>query len=324
MLTLAGFALVTLLGPEPTPAILRASVEKALPILVKGAVGYAEKRTCFGCHNQCLSMVAFHAARERGFSVEDEFIEKQAEHVIAAFKERHPSLKKGSLGGGIDSAGWGLYLLDKAGHEDVDATAPVVDYILKQHENLNGPWRPTSNRPPTQGSLFTSTYLAIRALKTWGTPEQKEPIDKRIDAAKAWLETTPAKDTEDRVYRLRALKAVDANGDVIRDAMIELRKAQRSDGGWGQKDEMPSDPYAAATALAALREAGGMPASSPAFKRGLSFLLRTQQHDGSWHVKTRSRPIQQYFESGFPHGKDQFISAATTAWAVTALVQGLK
>jgi len=30
-------------------------------------------------------------------------------------------------------------------------------------------------------------------------------------------------------------------------------------------------------------------------------------------------PIQPYFESGFPHGRDQFISAAATNWAATAL-----
>lgn len=29
--------------------------------------------------------------------------------------------------------------------------------------------------------------------------------------------------------------------------------------------------------------------------------------DRSWHVVTRSKPIQKYFESGFPHGADQLI-----------------
>ena len=30
-------------------------------------------------------------------------------------------------------------------------------------------------------------------------------------------------------------------------------------------------------------------------------------------------PFQPYKESGFPHGKDQWISAAGTSWAVMAL-----
>ncbi len=41
----------------------------------------------------------------------------------------------------------------------------------------------------------------------------------------------------------------------------------------------------------------------PAFKRGVEFLLRTQLEDGSWLVRSRSVPIQAYFESGFPHGR---------------------
>jgi hypothetical protein len=48
-------------------------------------------------------------------------------------------------------------------------------------------------------------------------------------------------------------------------------------------------------------------------------LLKTQRPDGTWHVVTRSRPIQKYVETGFPHGKDQFISSAATGWAATAL-----
>ena len=50
-----------------------------------------------------------------------------------------------------------------------------------------------------------------------------------------------------------------------------------------------------------------------------SFLLRSQLPDGSWRVATRAEPIQAYFESGFPHGHDQWISQSGTAWAVMAL-----
>jgi hypothetical protein len=51
----------------------------------------------------------------------------------------------------------------------------------------------------------------------------------------------------------------------------------------------------------------------------VDFLLRTQRPDGSWWVRSRAFPIQPYKESGFPHGKDQWISAAGTRWAAMAL-----
>src|SRR5262249_18741683 len=57
----------------------------------------------------------------------------------------------------------------------------------------------------------------------------------------------------------------------------------------------------------------------PAYQRGLKFLIDAQREDGSWLVRSRSKPFQLYFESGFPHGKDQFISIAASGWATTAL-----
>ena len=55
------------------------------------------------------------------------------------------------------------------------------------------------------------------------------------------------------------------------------------------------------------------------YRRGVDYLLKSQAPDGSWHVETRSIWLQPYFESGFPYGRDQFISGAGTAWASMAL-----
>jgi hypothetical protein len=40
-------------------------------------------------------------------------------------------------------------------------------------------------------------------------------------------------------------------------------------------------------------------------------------------VASRSLAFQTYFESGFPYGKDQFISAAASGWAAAALALAL-
>ena len=65
--------------------------------------------------------------------------------------------------------------------------------------------------------------------------------------------------------------------------------------------------------------AGGLATDSPAYRGGLASLIVDQRGHGSWFVRSRNKPFQPYFESGFPHGKDQFISMAATSWAVTAL-----
>lgn len=106
-------------------------------------------------------------------------------------------------------------------------------------------------------------------------------------------------------------------------AVERLVSSQRQDGGWAQLPSLSSDAYATGQVLFALA-AAGLPTSSPNYQRGVQFLLRAQLEDGSWLVHSRSYPIQpKYFDTGFPHGKDQWISAAGTSWACVALALSL-
>ena len=82
---------------------------------------------------------------------------------------------------------------------------------------------------------------------------------------------------------------------------------------------MGSDAYATGQALYSLNAAGNMRPDDSVYSKGVAYLMRSQAADGSWHVKTRSIWLQPYFDSGFPHGTDQWISAAGTAWATMAL-----
>ena len=100
-------------------------------------------------------------------------------------------------------------------------------------------------------------------------------------------------------------------------------KRQNADGGWGQVEKAKSDAYATGQALVALHRSGQLAAGDAAFQRGIAFLLRTQCADGSWLVRSRAFPVQVYKDSGFPHGKDQWISAAGSSWAVMALAVAL-
>ncbi len=94
---------------------------------------------------------------------------------------------------------------------------------------------------------------------------------------------------------------------------------QRADGGWAQLPGTKSDAYATGQAVYALRIGAGMPNSHPAIERGRRFLLQTQLENGTWYVRRRAFPFQPTMDSGFPHGRDSWISAAATSWAVLAL-----
>jgi hypothetical protein len=324
VLSLAILALVVgdAVPAEPTaPSVkqLQTAVEKALPLLMKGAEGHVAERTCFACHNQAVPILAFTTAQERGLRIPAWDLKKQFEFITAFLAGHRENYRQGrGQGGQVDTAGYALFTLELGGQQSDATTEAVVEYLLLHNRGF-GRWRTTSNRPPSEACDFTPTFLAIRALRRWGTSAQQDRITERVDAARRWLIDTPAKDTEERVFRLWALQTAGAAKEEIQSALRELVHYQRPDGGWGQTEALDSDAYATGSALVALHQAGGLAADDPAYRRGLAFLLKTQQDDGSWLVHTRSKPIQIYYESGFPHGKDQFISMAASGWAATAL-----
>ena len=324
---------VRLSGAEaPVPsADLKASVARALPPLTKGAAGHRENKTCFACHNQGLPIMAMTTARERGVAIDAEELKGQLKAIAEFLGENRDRYLEGKgQGGQADTAGYALVTLELGGWRADETTAAVTRYLLLRDADLDH-WRANSPRPPSEGSHFTTSYVALRGLAAFRTADQREPFERRREQVRQWLVKTPAKDHEDCVFRLLGLKLTGAGTGDIEAAVKDLTDTQRADGGWAQLagtvgggGEPPtaatqSDAYATGTALVALHQAGGLSTSDPAYQRGLRYLLASQQPDGTWHVVTRSKPIQKYFETGFPYGKDQFISSAATGWAATAL-----
>lgn len=313
-------------APQVSQEKLRTAIEKSLPLLTKGAVGHRENRTCFACHSQGVPILALTAAKEKGFAIDEAELAEQLQFIATFLGGNREKYQQGKgQGGQADTAGYALVTLAAANWKPDETTSAVVEYLLQHHQDRDH-WRNTSNRPPTEATPFTTTYLALHSLAAFAKEEHAERTAARRKQVRKWLEKTPAKDTEDRAFRLLALQAAGAATTEIEAATNELLSKQRDDGGWAQLDggepesATKSDAYATGTALYALKQAGGLAASAPAFTRGIAYLLQTQLDDGSWHVVSRSKPFQTYFETGFPHGNDQFISAAASAWATWALV----
>jgi hypothetical protein len=315
-------------------ADLRAAVEKVIPLVTKGAIGHREQRTCFACHNQGTPILALVTARAHGFAVDEEELGRQYK-FIQEFLGRNKAeyLQGKGQGGQADTAGSALMALELGKWQPDDATGAVAEYLLLYQADSDH-WSGASSRPPSEGSPFTTTFVSLRSLAAFQSEAQKERADKRKQQAGAWLLKATAKDNEDRVFRLWGLHAAGAKPEEIAVAAKELVSKQRADGGWSQIDasveikrdgdkaetvEPNSDAYATGSALVVLHLAGEMKTADPVYQRGLTYLLKSQLADGSWHVKSRSKPFQKYFETGFPHKEDQFISSAGTSWAVTAM-----
>jgi N-acyl-D-amino-acid deacylase len=297
-------------------------VLRALPLIEASSAEYRRQRQCFSCHHQALPILTAIEAQLHGFAINEDNFKAQLEHTAAHLRRGRSAYAEGrGQGGQVDTAGWALWSLARGEQAGDETSEAIVNYLIKtQHDH--GYWEPTGRgRRPTQGSDFTTTFLALYGIAEFATADQASAADQRLQRVKAWLNETEVADTEDRVFQLRALDQVGADRDVMQSAAGELLQLQREDGGWSQEDGLESDAYATGTVLTALHDTNSLDAEHAAYARGVAYLLTTQRSDGSWKVATRATPIQTYFESGFPYEKDQFISMAASCWATMALLK---
>jgi hypothetical protein len=208
-----------------------------------------------------------------------------------------------------------------------DEITDAIAFHFAAQQRVNGSWhfggshRPP--RPPIEEGDIGRTALGIRTLRTYGLPGRKAEFDRRVERARSWLLEAKLATTDDRVMQILGLKWSDADPKAIARFAQDLIALQRADGGWAGNRHLASDAYATGETLYALHQ-GGVAASHAAYRKGVQYLMRTQIKDGSWFVRSRAPKFQPYFESGFPHGHDQWISAAATAWATAALSQAVE
>jgi ankyrin repeat protein/mono/diheme cytochrome c family protein len=312
--------------PRPVPEVkrraasrsARAAVEAAFPLIEHADAVFLKKAACVSCHNNSLFQMTIATLRDRGLRRGGPTVEAQR-RLGAAYIEtwRDRVLQDIPLPGSVDTTGYTLAGLAAVGHPPDAATDALARFLLRR-QAADGGWRIGSHRPPVESSDVEATALAVRALQTYAPKPQRARYSEAVRRASAWLTTARPLTTEDHVYKVLGLVWTRRSDVSIRDAARQLIALQRADGGWGQLPTLTSDAYASGQALVALAEAGETRTDTP-FRNGIRFLLSQQLADGSWFVQSRARPSQPYFDSEFPHGTDQFISAAATNWAVMAL-----
>jgi len=200
-----------------------------------------------------------------------------------------------------------------------DEHSDAVIHHLAAIQSKDGRWFNNLPRPPIQGSDIGATALAINALQRYPLPGLKAELAKQVDKGRQWLWTVKPQNTDHRVYQLLGLAWAAESAQKLQPLAKALIAEQQADGGWAQLPGMKTDAFATGQAVYALRIAAGKNGEDSSVQRGRRFLLETQLDDGTWYVHRRAFPFQPTMNSGFPHGKDSWISAAATSWAVLAL-----
>jgi ankyrin repeat protein len=308
-------------SPRPKPAgSVRAAVERAISPLQRCDVAFLERAGCVSCHNNSLTAMTVADARSRGFRVNEQIASSQLKKIAAFLQENSErGLEGEGIPGAIDTVSY--VLLGMAAEKyPSDGITDVWARYAKNTQSPDGRFKCRTVRPPLEESDFQVTAATIRSLLAFAPKSQQAEYRAAAERAVRWLETAEPLNTEDHAFRILGLRWGGGSREAIRKTASQLLALQRSDGGWGQTPKLAPDAYATGQALVALRESGMLAAGDAAYQRGVRFLIESQMEDGSWLVKTRSPSFQPYFDSDFPHGYDQFISAAATNWAVMALL----
>lgn len=296
----------------------RDAIAKTLPTLYGGSREFFKRSGCASCHHNILPALAFAQVRAKGIELSRDGVRQNYLQLEAWLDGNREGLFQDiGLPGGDTTAGYLLWGLKAEGHERDRATDALV-LQLAGSQALDGGWQVRADRPPIESGRVTPTAVAIRALGAYPIPGRRQEFDARILRAAHWLAEYQPRTGEEKAMRLLGLAWAGGNAPLVRAAAAKLISDQRTDGGWAQLDTLPSDSYATGQALYALHAAGNLPQTS--LDKAVRFLLQTQLADGTWQVRSRAFPLQpNYFETGFPHGRDQWISAAGTSWACIGL-----
>ena len=317
-----------LAGIEGAPSV-REAAQNGINLLQRSMATFTKRAQCTSCHHQGLGLTAVATAQRNGFNVDEALIGRYMQQLGKDGKEMgqaiHQALadpKTGRMIPGVeigDLAVGGAYLFGSLAAAGVPANPGLAEaaQFFATLQEPNGSWLHGFERGHMQNSYVTTTALVLRFLRTYGSEEQ---LKSNFERARQWLSAVPMKNAPDHASRLLGLKWAGASAPELERAAASLAAAQRADGGWSSTAGGRSDAYATGMALWALHQAGGVKPSDGRYQQGVSYLIRTQDEDGSWYINKAAMPANNYFDAGFPHGQSQYASFGATAWATMALM----
>ena len=311
------------------------AVRRGLKSVQTAAVNWHSNEDCFSCHHHTLPMLVSLEGLRVGMPLDTGWMKVQADTTHSYFEQRVDDMNVGShVPGGAATVGYGLWALSLDERPSDETTTAMVNYLLQiqgvvrlrdgrrpELAKVNrGRWIASCRRAPLQASMVGDTVLSLMGIERYASEQQRPRAAIARTAADSWLASVPLTSQQDRLWRLWGLHHLGGEDDIKRLVRDAILAAQQNDGGWAETNERPSDAFSTGQTIFMLCHTGTAP-DDPAITRGRDFLLRTQHADGSWEFVSHAKPVQPFFDNGDPHGKNQFISVAATAWATSALVQ---
>jgi hypothetical protein len=150
-------------------------------------------------------------ARKRGFVIDEAQAKKELGFAVATDRPFLEPMRLGStIGGGSDTLGYTLMGMAAAGYP-ADALTDAHIHYLSTYQFPDGAWRTTSYRPPEEYGPFTTTAVALRAIRLYPIPGLRAEFEDRFTRARRWLLSATASSTEERSMQLNGLASAGAS-----------------------------------------------------------------------------------------------------------------
>lgn len=289
---------------------------RAVAYLVQEVPAWNRENRCYSCHNNGDGARALMAAAKAGYEVPDDALASTRNWLVTPDGWD----KNGGEGEFNDQRlAWlqfGTALATQVALAEAEGDPRSTEALLSAARRIadmqssDGSWTIQDGgligSPVTWGPVL-STVLARRTLRT----ADANRFAAHIARADEWLRSSEPQSVLDAAAVLAALNETDDPRDarLTEHCLTLLQKSQSTAGGWGPYPISPPETFDTAMVLLALKSSKSAPEIEAMIAAGRSFLIKSQQPNGSWRETTRPPGAESYA---------QHIS--TTAWGTLALL----
>jgi outer membrane protein OmpA-like peptidoglycan-associated protein len=261
----------------------RHSAQLGIDFLEPYTARWQAEHQCYGCHIHAQTLMGLAIASRNDYVVSRDLMDR-----IVSFLDD----KQDPTGLITDSdkeigTQFAAMALAYAVGDDTKTPDPhllhAADWLIAQQAK-SGEIPIERDTPPIVQGTVMSTANAVtafmRAYAETGDKRYKDAADRGL----AFIAGATLTNTQDEIFTVIALSRYGApeQKPLVDKAVARLKSEELDDGGWRETPQMNgSNAFATGQVLYAFKVAG-VPLDSPEFKRGVAYLVTTQNSDGSW------------------------------------------
>lgn len=312
------FASITNVGAQESE--VRIAIEKSLPYLWSDGQAWIDKRGCVSCHQVPFMVWSLNAASKKDFEVDEQKLKELINwsttinnFVNPKNHDQDAQKEVDTANGNIDTMAQLLLAIDETEQANSEEWRKKFAQFLTDAQQTNGTWKacgqlPFQKRTKPETTAVTTFWTAYslgnhdpEIASEFPVPNFQENADIAGDSTEWWA-----------VQLLLAYQKEDSN--QVTKLQEKLISFQHEDSGWGWLVTDDSDAFGTGVAIYSLLKTGKRKEVSEV-QAAINFLLKTQQPNGAWQVRSTKGKHQK-----------QFTPTATywgTAWAVIGLLETL-